>query len=143
MHLLFPLVAAENFVRTLTELYGASPPLLRRPKLMRHTLVVISTIAILFGTLTATIDITILPLGLLGAGAFIIVLQLITAPFHTEPPKTFATLGDASRRLVGLTIAMQPVQTEAEVLAAVQQICAELLDLARIKSCPTLDSFRT
>lgn len=132
-----PVHRRHQLWRALTELYGTSPPLLRRPKLMRYALAAVSAIALLLGVLTATIDATILPLALLAAAAFIIMLQLATAPFPTEPPKTFATFGDASRRLVGLSMATQPMLTETEVLAAVRTLCGQILGVDADKVVPS------
>jgi acyl carrier protein len=81
---------------------GTSPPPLRRPAWMRRTLLAVGLACFALGIATAWIDPVIVPLGLAVAAALTFVGNLLTAPWRRCPPPEMATLGDATRKLVGL-----------------------------------------
>lgn len=123
--------------RALRDLYGSAPPSLRRPKMLRYLLIATSLLAVLAALYVATFDIAYLSVGIFAVAAFIIALYVATTPFRTEPPITFSTFGDVSRRLVGVSIATGPSHSEVEVLDAVRQICGDILGVDYDKVVPS------
>lgn len=113
--------------RIFSDRLGTSAPALRRPRPLRILLVVAACLVFGLGISTALIDPAIVPLGIICALAVIITLQLITSPLRIEPPKTMDTLGDLSRRIIGLSMATGSVTSAQEVLQCVQQIVASIL----------------
>ena len=116
----------QAFWRRLETLIGVSPPWLERPPEVRWavTIGIIATGVVCLlpphgGIVFAAVGVVVATLGLLA----------ITLPFQTVPPKTLATFGDITRRMVGGTSASRPYANAdpAAILAELRPIIAEQL----------------
>ncbi len=121
----------------LQNVYGTSPPPLRRSKLLRYSLVAAATITIILALSMVRFDPALLPLGLFAAATFIVALYVTTCLFRVVPPTKFSTFGDATRRLVGRSSATKPALTETEILQHVRRICVDILGVKADDVVPT------
>ncbi len=113
--------------KRLHELLGTSPPPLRRPNWMRCTLLAVSVALCAAGIATAWIDPAIVPLGLVTAATPIIAGYWITSPWRHCPPPEMSTLGDATRKLVGLEAATKHGLVEDDVVRKLKELIVEQL----------------
>jgi acyl carrier protein len=126
----------REFWLSLNKLFRTWPTPLRLPQPLRLFDLLISVSALAVGASTAFLDAAILPLGIISAVAFVILLQLILTPLKIEPPAQLASLGDFSLRLVGLSAATKPPATSDEILNALQKIVADTLGVDRDEVVP-------
>jgi acyl carrier protein len=126
----------REFWLSLHDLFGACPPPLRLPQPLRLLDVLISIVALAVGASTMFVDPAILPLGIIVALAFIILLQILLASFRIEPTVQFLTLGDISLRLVGLATAIKPPSSSDDVFKDLQEIVSDALGVDRDEVVP-------
>jgi acyl carrier protein len=113
---------------------------LKRPKALRYALLVLTVLLFVIGLTPVLIDMAILPLSLVGAGALAVFLNLATIPFCVVPPVAMATFGDVTRRFAGMTVALNdsiapnPTTWVPEV---VQDLIAEAVGVDRREVVPT------
>ncbi|TWU44425.1 acyl carrier protein [Rubripirellula reticaptiva] len=116
--------------KRLSELLGAPPRDLRRPKILRGILG--TSIAALLGTAliaAIAIDIRIFPVTLAIAIFCIFVLHMITAPFCIVPPDEWVTFGDVTAKLVGVTAATKQLHlgTSDDILDELRPLIVKIL----------------
>lgn len=94
--------------KRLEAILGTPPPALRRPPLLRKTLVGILFVLIILATASASsIDWAILPLTLTFATLVAFVMHFSTVRFRTYPPDGLATFGSVARRIAGSRVATE------------------------------------
>jgi acyl carrier protein len=133
---IIPWPRRREFWFSLHELYGTWLPPLCLPQPLRLLNVLISVAALAVGASTALIDPAILPLGILAAFAFIVLLQMLLSPLRIEPPTKLASLGGLSLRLVGLSAATKQIASSDDVLTDLQAIVSDALGVDRDKVVP-------
>jgi acyl carrier protein len=126
----------REFWLSLSELFSTWPTPLRLPQPLRFLNLFTSIAALAVGASTALIDPAILPLGIICAVAFVIVLQMLLTPLRIEPPAQLASLGDFSLRIVGLSATTKPPVAREAVLKDLQKIVAETLGVDRDEVIP-------
>lgn len=124
VHLLSPRMRVQ-FWRRLPDLLGCPPRELRRPKLLRRALFTGAVALLGLATVGAfAIDAQILPLSLAVAAVSVLLLHVSTLPFRTSPPEDWTTLGDITRKVVGVSRATKRIHLRSE-----EQILKELRPL--------------
>lgn len=126
----------RQFWLSLNELFSTWPTPLRLPQPLRLLDLLVSITALAIGASTAFVDQAILPLGIISAVAFVIVLQMLLTPLRIEPPDQLTSLGDFSLRIVGLSATTKPLGTSETVLKDLQKIVAETLGVDRDEVIP-------
>ena len=120
--------------RLLREQLGAEPPDLVRPAVLNRLLWACAIVLLIVGLLPARVDPLILPLSLAIAGLTYLALLRLTVPFCVVPPATLATFADASRRIAGVTVALNVpggVDSQEWVPEVVCDILAEQLGIEK------------
>lgn len=116
--------------KRLSELLGSPPRDLRRPYLLRQILGA-SVVALLGIALIAavSIDVRILPVTIALAAFGIFMLHIVTVSFRTVPPEEWATFGDVTAKLVGVTFATKQLQlrTADDILSELRPLIVDVL----------------
>lgn len=116
--------------KRLFTLLGSPPRGLRRPRFLQGILVA-SIVAVLSAAVSAavSIDIRVLPLTLAVAVVFSLLLHIATLPFRTVPPPEWATFGEVTAKIVGVTAATKQLQLRSadEVLEELRPLIVNVL----------------
>lgn len=120
-----PKAKRRKFWRQLKELLGTAAPPLQRSRPLTVFLCLISLVALILGASAAVIDFAILPLSLFFAVGVIVCCVVLTEPLRLYPPPHFATLGHATQKLVGLTLATNKEVQVADVENELRKIIVE------------------
>ena len=117
----------------LPELLSTTPRPLRRPKPVRIVLASISAALMVCAVALGAIDWAILPLTFLIAVGLVIVLYLMTSRLCIVPPDGFATLGDITLKIVGLSAAVRnrDLPDDRSILDEIVPIVADNLGVDR------------
>lgn len=114
----------------LSELLGAPPRDLRRPKILRRILGT-SIVALLGAALLAAIaiDMRIFPVTVALAAFCIFVLHIVTAPLRIVPPDEWVTFGDVAAKIVGVSSATKKLhlRTTDDILAELRPLIVDVL----------------
>ena len=131
-----PLQRRREFWMSLRSLIGYPPPL-ERSTIVKSGLWAFGVIA--FGSMVAFSwqDRSYQIMALLGAMGATIASVLATERLCVVPPKGLATLGDLTRRLAGLSFAMNPAPEVAEILPILKEIISEQLGVSPDEVVPS------
>ncbi|BBO32745.1 hypothetical protein PLANPX_2357 [Lacipirellula parvula] len=121
-----PASRRRQYWRSIQPWVGAAPAL-ELPLSLRRIAWAIYFVAFLLGTSTLLIDVKCLPLGVMAAACFSILLNLATTPLRVIPPPKFATVGDVTRRFVGRSTAVNMDIRDEDLLSPLQQLVAGVL----------------
>ena len=114
----------------LSDLLGTPPNSLRRPRLLRRLLAAISIGLLLLALVSAiAINLEILPLTIVVAACAIACLHYLTVRFRCVPPDGWATFGEITSKLVGISVAtkMTHLRTDDEILNELRPLLVNVL----------------
>jgi acyl carrier protein len=126
--------------KRLSEMLGARPRPLRRPTLLRQSLVAISAVLILLAIFSAlVIDIRTLPLTITIAIAAMTLLHWLTVPFCSIPPDGWITFGQITTKIVGVAAAtkLRHLRTDDEILDELRRLLVNVLGVDETEIIPS------
>lgn len=126
--------------KRLSVLMGTPPRPLRRPALLRRSLVAVSIAVLLLALLSAlAIDFRTLPLTIIVAVSVIVLLHYLTVPFRSIPPDGWMTFGEITTKIAGIRIATKLVhlRTDDEVLSELRSLLVNALGVDGTEIVPS------